>query len=203
MFLAFFSWILLLPTFAAPTNDSTPKTTTYSLDPAMSTIEWAGGKTYIEDYAHTGTIEFESGELTVNSGKLTDARLLVDMSTIKATNIEKQTGEQLKGHLMSMDFFDVENHPNASIASDNIKYSDNENAVIRASMTIKGKTNVIEFPARIYLDGDNLKVEAQLSFDRTKWGIAYGSEKLIEGLAEDYVISDMIDLKINLVAHPS
>jgi polyisoprenoid-binding protein YceI len=103
----------------------------------------------------------------------------------------------LDGHLKNEDFFDVENHPEATIAITSTQaVSDEENGdyvMATADLTIKDITNTVTFP--IYSE-ESLDV-AKITIDRTLWDIRYGSNKFFDDL-KDKAIKDEIDFEVNI-----
>ncbi len=126
----------------------------YALDTLNSRIEWKGFKVVKSDNtSHFGTIQFESGEVTVKDGKLESGKFVADMGTLTSVDL-KDDAEQLAkltGHLMSGDFFEVEKYPTASFEI--TKVSDNAagdyNTLLDGNLTIKGITKPVQFNANV------------------------------------------------------
>ena len=90
---------------------------TFNINAEASTIEWKGSMVGI--YAHTGTLNVTSGSVTTANGAVSGGKIVIDMKSMQATDenydpSKDQTKENLIGHLMSPDFFDVANNPTAS-----------------------------------------------------------------------------------------
>ena len=73
---------------------------------------------------------------------------------------------------------------------------------IVGNLTMKGVTNEINFPAKIYLKDGALHAEASFAIDRTKWKITYGSTNFFKSLGDNF-IDDMVELAFNIVATPT
>ncbi len=72
---------------------------TYNLDAANSTLSWKGSMAV--DYFHTGTVDFKSGSITMEGDSLTAGSFVLDMTSIKNTDLEdKVKASYLEGHLM-------------------------------------------------------------------------------------------------------
>ncbi len=63
-----------------------------------------------------------------------------------------------------------------------------------------GKTNPIEFPAKLNVAKNTLTGEALVKIDRTKWGLKYGSGNFFKELAGDKIINGEFELNLKLVA---
>ncbi len=177
----------------------------YKVDAEKSTIFWTGKKVTGE---HTGTLNVKGGEIIVNNGIPVSGSFDLDFTTITCTDISDQgTNEKFIGHLMSDDFFSVENHPVGKFVA--MRFTpiagakDREvNYMIKGNLTIKGITNEIEFPAFVSTKGDALVANGKATFDRTKYDIRYGSSSFFESLG-DKAIYDDVSLNFVLAAKAS
>lgn len=162
-----------------------------NIDLYKSVVQWKGS--LIGVYDHTGTLNFKSGTLTIENGKIVSGSFTVDMSTIMTTdenfNPEKgSTKEKLIGHLSSADFFDVENYPTAKFV-----ITKNDGNMVKGELTIRGKTHE-ETVENIMIkeEGSELTITGDLSFDRQKYDVAWAHPM------KDKVLMDAIELKIIL-----
>jgi polyisoprenoid-binding protein YceI len=131
---------------------------------------------------------------------------VLDMSTI--TNLDLQD-EGWRGllhrHLKSEDFFDVERYPTAtfelrSAAAIAGATPGTPNMEIAGSLTVKGTTRSICFPAMIAAQEDgSIKAHAAFDLDRTLWNVCYGSGKLYERLGM-HLVNDLISIELFIVA---
>ena len=171
-------------------------------------IYWKGHKLF---GSHTGDIKLKEAELVFDDGALTGGQFVADMTTIRVIELMKDENEEeeeeeedeneegeddetdLANHLKNDDFFDAKTYPEAKFVITNVSKQTNGYA-IKGDMTIKGKTNQVEFPAQII----NEAFKANVAIDRTKFGIKYGSGSFFSNLG-DNVIKDKFDLKISLV----
>lgn len=64
---------------------------------------------------------------------------------IDAKSIDSNHAERDK-HLKGEDFLNVSSFPKATFVSNNIKFSDDENAIVTGEFTLKGVTKTISFP---------------------------------------------------------
>ncbi len=166
-----------------------------------STIEWKGFK---PTGSHTGTINLESGVFTTNDGKIHSGTFLIDMKSIKVTDIpETEKGNaNLVGHLSSADFFDVEKFPGAAFEVTGLEDTDGK-TMLSGNLSLKGVKNNITFPVSVSEDGDNLTLASEaFTIDRSKWNVQYGSKSFFDNLGDKF-INDDIELKITVKAKKS
>ena len=155
-----------------------------------SSLIWKG---YKVTGSHTGTIAIKSGILTFKEGKLIEGDFVIDMLTIKNTDLTGEYKEKLEGHLKSDDFFGVTKFPTAKLVFTKVK-SNGKNAYdVTGNLTIKGITKKVKVTISIY----GSKATATLKIDRTKFNVRYGSTSFFDNL-KDKVIYDEFDLVIDL-----
>lgn len=182
-----------------------PSAGTYALVPEESVIRWSVGKPLIPGYVNSGSIALSEGTLEVRedggSGKF-----VVDMASISVSATPKKPGKEgaLEGHLTGDRWFDTAKFPTAAVAIDSVTVGTAPSEyLLTGSLTLKGVTKPVAFPARITVSEDGrLVTEATLSIDRTVWGITSGSGSFFDDLG-DNVIDDMINLDIRAVARGS
>ncbi|WP_374957460.1 YceI family protein [Gilvibacter sp.] len=155
-----------------------------------STITWVGKKVTGQ---HEGTINLKSGYFMMDGESMVGGEFVIDMTSINVTDLQAGKGkEKLEGHLKSDDFFGVEAHPTATLTVKNAARNGNTYTV-NADLTIKGKTNPITFD--ITKDGTNMT--ANVTIDRSKFDVRYGSGSFFDNLG-DKTIYDDFDLTVNL-----
>jgi polyisoprenoid-binding protein YceI len=163
----------------------------FNIDTDKSKVQWKG--TLVGVYDHSGTLNFKSGSIKIEDGKIKSGSFVVDMATMVATdenyNPEKgSTKEKLIGHLSSPDFFDTENYPTAEFV-----IKEHKEGTIKGDLTIRGKTNLETVEnVEIKKDGDKLTFIGDLTFDRQKYDVAWAHPM------KDKVLKDDIELKIIL-----
>ena len=190
---------------------------TLTIDTANSTIEWIGTK--VSGY-HVGTIDLKEGEIYVENGEITSGRFVMNMQSLAVTGPEgsnPQANEKLRGHLMSEDFFHVDQHPDAVFEitevkpytggainepddprqADISKYKVSDPThTVGGNLTIRGETKHIEFPAKITLSENAGEAVAKFNINRKDWNITYPGNP-------DDLIRDEIHLGISLRATES
>lgn len=160
-------------------------------DSDKSTLNWLGEKVTGQ---HTGTIKLQSGSLTMTENKIVSGEFLIDMTTLKET----EGNTRLEGHLKSEDFFSVEKFPTAKLVLKSSDSFDKGSSVVKGELTIKGITNPIEFKAAMQKKDDGNWFFANITIDRTKYNIKYGSGSFFENLG-DKTIYDEFKVKVALL----
>lgn len=166
------------------------------IDVKSSKLKWLGSSMiYFND--HYGTVDIQSGTLTMTNGKISAGIFEVDMNTIK--NEDGGFNESLVEHLKDPDFFDVNNFPKATIEIENVKYHSNSKMECFANLTIKGISNPITFFAESSVANGKINIQSKFRIDRTRWDIRYGSKSFFDDLG-DKAISDVITFEVLLIA---
>jgi len=160
---------------------------TMTVDTDNSTVTWEG--TMLGVYSHTGTVMLQDGSLNMEGDQITGGSFTVDLASMVPTDenySEEHPAEDLIQHLASPDFFDVANFPTATF-----EVTGAEGNMVMGNLTIRGNTHT-ETIENVEIK-DNM-ASGTLTFDRQKYGVAWSSG------VEDQVLSDDIDLQIQLVA---
>ncbi len=186
---------------ALETNEVTEASIQYNVDVEGSQIEWTGGKATGGN--HNGTIKLEQGEIFVDGGKITLGKFVIDMNSIEVADLDAESGKaDLEAHLKGEGqdnadhFFNVKNFPTATFELVNVKDS-----TVEGNLTLKGKTNPIEFPATVTVtDNEVTIVSENFDIDRTKWGVNFHSGSIVKDLAGDKIIKDEITVKFTIKA---
>lgn len=175
----------------------------YEIDLEESRLEWLGRNLLNK---HWGTAALESGFLTFEGKSLAGGEFVVDLNQLLCTDLQdSELHDVLIAHLRSEDFFDVPNHPKVRFAITKAEpvgdaKPGGRNVAIGGDLTIRGKTNAIEFEAAAGLTEDGkLAAQAAFSIDRTRWGILYGSGKFFARLA-GHLVNDEIEFQLKIVA---
>lgn len=170
---------------------------TKNINLKRSFVEWEGKK--ITGSSHEGTLKFKSGSLEFDKKKnLIGGTFVVDMSTLTVTDLSGEGKMKLEGHLKNEDFFDVQNHKEATLVFKNIQKIKEEIGEkeyrITADLTIKGITHPVTFDLEVK---KNKAETDSFGVDRTKYGVKYGSGNFFSNLG-DNVIRDYFELDVNL-----
>lgn len=170
----------------------------YEIDTLNSRIEWKGFKVVKSDNtSHFGTIQFESGDVTVKDGKLESGKFVADMGTLTSVDL-KDDAEQLaklNGHLTSGDFFEVEKYPTASYeitkVTENTSGGD-YNTLLDGNLTIKGITKPVQFNANVSINDGEVSIATEpKDIMREEFGVKF-QLPVANGLIKDEVNLQMM-----------
>lgn len=162
-----------------------------SADTEKTKLSWLGEKVTGQ---HTGTINLQSGTLTMQENKIVSGEFNIDMASIK----DSEASERLEGHLKSDDFFGVVKFPVAKLVVTGSTPFDKGTGVVKGTLTIKDVTNPIEFKATMQKKDDGIWFYANIVIDRTKYNVRYGSGSFFDNLG-DKTIYDEFKLKVSLL----
>jgi polyisoprenoid-binding protein YceI len=172
----------------------------YTLDLESSSIEWTGRN---PNTRHFGTLSLSAGSLAVTDDNIS-GNFKIDLNTIRNLSLQgDELQPVLEGHLKSDDFFFVKLFPwarfNLKIARpvENATYT-LPNYQISGDLELRGITAPLAFSANLFqLEDDSIVADAHFDFDRTRWGIIYGSSRFFKYLGM-HVIYDLISVQLKL-----
>lgn len=178
----------------------------YTVVSAESKLNWSAKKPLIEGYINSGTIDLKEGTISVGTSTAAGS-FTIDMSTVHVGLTAKKPGKEgaLESHLKTKDFFDVEKYPTGTYTIKEVVARPDSATTfmydVKGDLTLKGKTNELSFPGKIYQKDGKLIAEVTTEFDRTKWDVTYGSGNFFKELG-DNLVDDMVGLSFTLVATP-
>ncbi len=161
---------------------------TWNLDPVHSKVGFA--------VRHSGIATFR-GTFTEVTAQLVDGTLT---GAAKVESVDTPV-DQLKGHLLSPDFFDGEQHPEITFTASDITV-DGEQATVRGELTMRGVTKPLDAtgtfagPA-VYLDGnERIALELETVVNRHDFGISWNADLPSGGkaLGDDVTITVALQL---------
>jgi polyisoprenoid-binding protein YceI len=162
-----------------------------------STISWNAKKVTGEHY---GKVPLQDAQLDYSNGKITGGSFTMDMVNLTVEDItDANSNKRLADHLRSDDFFSVEKFNTSTFKITEAKSSNGKDYTITGTLTIKGISNTVTFPATVSVEKGKIVANADITFDRTKYEIKYRSGNYFENLA-DKMIYDDVTLKVKLVA---
>lgn len=166
--------------------------TELTVNTSESRVEWLGKKVSGQ---HHGTVDVSSGTLLVSGDQLTGGQFTIDLNTITNLDMEGEYKEKLEAHLKSDDFFDVDNHPEATFEITSVEEGSEEGVItVSGNLTIRGTSKNITFDAQVSeLSETAARISADFNIAREDWGVNYAG-------APDDLISKEINFKIDLVA---
>ncbi|MBL7543134.1 MAG: YceI family protein [Bdellovibrionaceae bacterium] len=178
-------------------KEAKPKAETLTIDTEASTIEWVGSKKMGDK--HNGKIKLKDGKVEMKKGKVTGGNFTVDMATLSNDDLKDKPEYQgkLVTHLKSDDFFKVDQHPTSEFKITSVKEKDGK-SIITGKLTMLGKTETLEFPAKIEDKDGVVTATGKVEVDRTKWGLTYGAGNIFKELTADKIINNNFELNFNL-----
>jgi polyisoprenoid-binding protein YceI len=177
-----------------------PAVVKYKVDTKQSTLVWTGKKVTGK---HTGNVSISSGEFTAEGTLIKEGSFEVNVASLTDTDITDAEGNaKLVKHLKSDDFFGVEKYPTASFVVTSVTPKSGNEYTVKGKLTIKGKTNDIEFPATVTTEGKSVVATAKIVVDRSKYDVRYGSRSFFDNLGDKYIYDDF-ELDLKLVGTPN
>jgi len=174
--------------------DTSIDTTELQVDIITSIIYWKGTK-MMKTGQHEGTVVLKEGILLVNNGHLLGGYIVVDMQSIKVTDMpphETIAIKNLTTHLNSD--FATEKYPTAKFEITQIKPDDDSILQVWGDLTIRGVTKRIQAPIEVIVsNGQIRKCKTTLTIDRFEWGIGKQGSWL-----EQKLVDDEFELKIEI-----
>jgi polyisoprenoid-binding protein YceI len=173
----------------------------YLIDFKNSSIIWKGKK--VTGQGHQGTVRVSSGVVEAKGAKLANAKLKVDMNGIACTDLpDAESNAKLLNHLRAEDFFSTAKFPDAQFEAtsfDDKKDGNGNTHVVHGKLTIKGITQEVSFPAKVETTENEVKINGEMKFDRSKFDVRYGSETFFGSLGDNAIEND-VTLIFNLTA---
>jgi len=165
---------------------------TYVVDPVHSSITFA--------ITHNGVATFRSGfssyEARLDGGEAPRLTGTVDVASIEIED------EQLKGHLLSPDFFDTQRHPQLRFESSELSVEDDGSVRIRGELEIHGEVREVEAGGKFGRLGADLAGNARVGIslaaavDRRNFGLDWNAELPSGGEVLDYEVSIAVELEL-------
>lgn len=164
----------------------------YAVDPVHSSIGFA--------VVHNGVSTFRSGfaeyEVRLDGGENPRLSGSVDVTSVQIDE------PNLKGHLLSPEFFDAERYPRLRFESSGLEIGEDGSATIRGELEIRGEKNEVEARGRVIPLGADLagKARVGLSFetgvDRRSFGLDWQAELPSGGEVLDYEVTIAVELEL-------
>jgi polyisoprenoid-binding protein YceI len=165
---------------------------TYAVDPVHSSITFS--------VVHNGVATFRSGfgayEARLSGGEAPRLEGSVDVASIEIDE------EQLKGHLLSPDFFDAGRYPQLRFTSSELSVEDDGSVRVRGELEIRGETREVEASGKFGQLGEDLGGNARVGLsiattvDRRNFGLDWNAELPSGGEVLDYEVSIAVELEL-------
>ncbi|PIE89668.1 MAG: lipid-binding protein [Acidobacteria bacterium] len=157
------------------------------IDVDKSQFKWKASKKVGD--THSGLIFLKSSKITLKDGAIKSGEFVMNMETFTVEDLSGKWATKFLNHMKSADFFNVEKFPESKLL-----ITDISDGVASGQLTIMGKTEPIEF--KVNRDGNTYK--GVMTFDRTKFGMVYGSDSFFKNLG-DRVIENKVELTFKAV----
>ncbi len=165
---------------------------TYVVDPVHSSIGFA--------VVHNGVSTFRSGfgayEARLSGGENPQLRGSVEVAGIQIDE------PNLKGHLLSPEFFDAERYPQLRFESSALEVGEDGTATIRGDLNIRGEVREVETNGRFVSLGADLAGQSRVglsfetSVDRRSFGLDWQAELPSGGEVLDYEVTIAVELEL-------
>jgi len=165
---------------------------TYEADPIHSSVGFA--------VVHNGVSTFRSGftryEARLTGGDSPRLEGSVDVASIDIAD------EQMKGHLLSPEFFDAERYPQIRFSSTELEVDEDGSLRVRGELEIKGQRHEVEAGGRFAQLGADLAgnprvgLSLEASVDRRSFGLDWNAELPGGGWVLDYEVSIAVELEL-------
>jgi polyisoprenoid-binding protein YceI len=165
---------------------------TYAVDPVHSSISFA--------ITHNGVATFRSGfdsyEARLNGG---DAPRLEGSVDVGSVQIDEA---QLKGHLLSPDFFDAGRFPQLRFESTELSVEDDGSVTLHGELEIHGEKREVEASGKFGRLGADLGGSSRVGLslaatvDRRSFGLDWNAELPSGGEVLDYEVAIAVELEL-------
>jgi polyisoprenoid-binding protein YceI len=165
---------------------------TYAADPVHSSVGFA--------IAHNGVSTFRGGfgsyEARLTGGEAPRLEGEVRVESIKIDE------EQLKGHLLSPEFFDAARHPRLRFRSSELSVAEDGALSVRGELEIRGERHEVEASGRFGWLGADLAGKSRVGLslaatvDRRSFGLDWQAELPSGGEVVDYAVEISVDLEL-------
>jgi polyisoprenoid-binding protein YceI len=146
-------------------STSTALAGTFNADPVHSSFGFA------VKYQNVSNFRGTLGEVAAT---LVDGKL---EGSAKVESISIVTPEQFRAHVMSADFFDVENYATVDFTSTDVDLADDGTAKVTGDLTIRGVTKPVtatgswQAPSQDAFGNTRAHLQLEVTIDRTEFGL--------------------------------
>ncbi|MBS1889254.1 MAG: YceI family protein [Actinobacteria bacterium] len=165
---------------------------TWAVDPIHSSVTFS----VTHNNVATFRSKFDSYEVTLTGG---DAPRLEGSVDVQSIDIDEP---QLKGHLMSPEFFDTEQHPKVTFASSRLDISDDGSVRLTGELDIKGNKREVEATGRFGEVGADLGGSPRVilslasAVDRRDFGMEFNADLPSGGQVLEWEVAINVDLEL-------
>jgi polyisoprenoid-binding protein YceI len=165
---------------------------TWAVDPVHSSVTFA----ITHNDVSTFRSGFEAYEARLSGGEAPGLEGTVDVASVEIDE------EQLKGHLLSPDFFDAERHPEIRFRSTALSVGEDGAVRLVGELGIKGEEREVEASGRFAevgasLDGaPRVGLSLEATVDRRAFGLDWNAELPSGGEVLDYAVRIAVELEL-------
>ena len=165
---------------------------TWSFDPVHSTASFA--------VKHMVVSTFRTSFKKIAATFVADGDDIKITGTVQAESIDVDQPD-LKGHLLSAEFFDVENTPTIEFVSTAVRRGADDTVEVEGDLTIKGITRPVSAigkltgPVTDFTGNDRAGVELETVLDRTQFGLNWNTPLPKGGFAVENNVTLYIHLE--------
>jgi polyisoprenoid-binding protein YceI len=154
----------------------------WNTDKGQSRVTFAG--THAGD-PFEGRFETWQANIRFDPKDLKSSRIIVVVATGTA-----KTGDSVQeSSLQNGEWFDPENHPTATFASNDIRAEGGNRYTARGTLTMKGKAVPMTLPFTVDIDGRKAKAQGKLELDRVQLGLGLASDPNAEWVSRKIALS--------------
>lgn len=152
-------------------------------------------------HGQNGEFPISEGAIYVNEGAISGGNVVVtlDQMAVTTDGLPDEKKTDLKGHLLSADFFNAESNPTVNFAitgAEALEGNTNATHTVSGNLTMNGTTNGVSFPAKVELTETTITAAAEFVINRKDWGMSYKND---ESLGDDWIY-DEVKMTLNLSA---
>jgi polyisoprenoid-binding protein YceI len=163
----------------------------HRVDPVHSTVAFAVKHAGVSTFRG----DFESFEARLTGGESPSLEGRVDVNSIRVAD------EQLKGHLLSPEFFDAGEHAELRFESSELRVAEDGSVELRGTLSIAGQSREVTATGRTaqvesYLDGrPHIGLSLETAVDRRDFGLDWQAELPSGGEALDWQVQISVELQ--------
>jgi polyisoprenoid-binding protein YceI len=164
-------------TLASPQSHSSVRLAPFKIDAVHSSVLFRIRHNGVGNF--WGRFNEVKGEYKIDPDALDASSLTVEIPVASVDTANKNRDDHLKGP----DFFNAPEFPVATFKSTSFEKSDSNHFTVKGDLTLHGKTNPVSAKVEWIgmkdtgRQGFRSGMEAQFTFERSKWGIDYGIEQ--------------------------
>jgi polyisoprenoid-binding protein YceI len=146
-----------------------------------------------------GTFRGSFDEYDVSLSEIDDAPRLTGSARVESVDVKD---ENLKGHLLSPEFFDAERHPEITFVAREVR-ADGDGVVVEGDLTVNGFTRAVDArgsisgPVEALGGGQRIGIDLETVVDRHDFGLDWNADLPGGGkvLGDDVTLTVHLELK--------